>query len=194
MKKQIKHLAAVQMGYSFRSRLETSKDGEIAVIQMKDLQDDNIVSCNNLVKIDLNDIKKHHIVQKGDLVFRSRGLLATSAILNEDPGKAVLAAPLLRIRVTKPEKVLPEYLNWYISQRDAQIYLTSRAKGTVQKMISKQAIEDLEVALPNLENQKQIVELAMLAAREQSLLQKLADKRNQCLSAVLMKVAKGERK
>ncbi|POR00980.1 hypothetical protein AU468_08905 [Alkalispirochaeta sphaeroplastigenens] len=194
MKKQIKHFATVQMGYSFRSRLETSKDGEVAVIQMKDLQDDNIVSCIDLVKIDLNDIKEHHIAQKGDLIFRSRGLLATSAILNEDPGKAILAAPLLRIRVTKPEKVLPEYLNWYISQRDAQIFLTSRAKGTVQKMISKQTVEDLEVALPSLENQKQIVELAMLAAREQSLLQKLADKRNQYLSEVLMKVAKGERK
>jgi restriction endonuclease S subunit len=194
MKKQIKHLAIVQMGYSFRSRLETSKDGEVAVIQMKDLQDDNIVSCTDLVKIDLNDIKEHHIVQKGDLIFRSRGLLATSAILNEDPGIAVLAAPLLRIRVTKLEKVLPEYLNWYISQRDAQIFLTSRAKGTVQKMISKQTVEELEVALPNLENQKQIVELAMLAAREESLLQKLADKRNQYLSEILMKVAKGERK
>ena len=58
MKKQIKHLAIVQMGYSFRSRLETSKDGEVAVIQMKDLQDDNIVSCTDLVKIDLNDIKE----------------------------------------------------------------------------------------------------------------------------------------
>ena len=182
------------MGYSFRSRLETSEDGEIAVIQMKDLQDDNTVGCNNLVKIDLNDIKEHHIAQKGDLVFRSRGLLTTSAILNEDPGKAVVAAPLLRIRVIKPEKILPEYLNWYISQREAQIFLTSRAKGTVQKMISKQAIEDLEVDLPSLEKQKKIVELAMLAAREQSLLQMLADKRTQYLSAILMRVAQGDRK
>ena len=31
---------------------------------------------------------------------------------------------------------MPEYLNWYISQKDAQIFLTRRAKGTVQKMTS----------------------------------------------------------
>ena len=189
---KIKDIATIQTGYSFRSRLETIEDGIVSVIQMKDLMDDNIVSCDDLVKIDLDAVKEHHFAQRGDLVFRSRGHVTTSAVLLEDPGKAIVAAPLLRIRVTKPEKVLPEYLNWYISQRDAQIFLTSRAKGTVQKMISKQAIEDLEVALPSLEKQKNIVELATLSAREQTLLHTLADKREQYISTVLMQHAKGE--
>jgi restriction endonuclease S subunit len=192
MKTKIKKLATVQMGYSFRSRLEASKDGEVAVIQMKDLLDDNTVGCNELVNIDLDGVKDHHLVQKGDLVFRSRGQVTTSAILLDDPGKAVVAAPLLRIRLTRPDAVLPEYLNWYISQRDAQIYLTSRAKGTVQKMISKQAIEDLEVPLPSMEKQKNIVELATLIAREKTLLHTLADKREQYISTVLMQFARGE--
>jgi len=192
MKMKIKKMATVQMGYSFRSRLEASEGGGVAVIQMKDLLDDNTVGCDDLVKIDLDAVKEHHLAQRGDLVFRSRGHVTTAAVLLEDPGKAVVAAPLLRIRVTKPDKVLPEYLSWYISQRDAQIFLTSRAKGTVQKMISKQAIEDLEVALPSLEKQKNIVELAMLIAREQTLLHTLADKREQYISTVLMQFAKGE--
>lgn len=191
---KLKYIATVQMGYSFRSRLEVSESSSVAVVQMKDLLDDNTVSCNDLVKIDMKGVKEHHLAKRGDLIFRSRGLSTTTAVLLEDPGNAVVAAPLFRIRVTKADKILPEYLNWYISQRDAQIYLTSRARGTVQKMISKQAVEDLEVALPSLENQKRILELAMLAAREQSLLQELADKRNQYLSEVLMRVAKGERK
>lgn len=192
MKIKIKKVATVQMGYSFRSRLEASEGGRVSVIQMKDLLDDNTVGCNGLMKIDIEALKEHHIARKGDLVFRSRGHTATSAVLLDDPGKAVVAAPLLRIRVTKPEKVLPEYLNWYISQRDAQIFLTSRAKGTVQKMISKQAIEELEVALPSLEKQKTIVEVAVLIAREQALLHALADKRDQYISTVLMQLAKGE--
>ena len=192
MKMKIKKLATVQMGYSFRSRLEASEGGGVAVIQMKDLLDDNTVGCDGLVRINMEAMKDHHLAQRGDLVFRSRGSLTTAAVLLEDPGKAVVAAPLLRIRVTKKDLVLPEYLNWYISQRDAQIFLTSRAKGTVQKMISKQAIEDLEVALPSLEKQKNIVELATLSAREQTLLHTLADKREQYISTILMQFAKGE--
>jgi hypothetical protein len=192
MKVRLKKMATVQMGFSFRSRLEISEDGSVAVIQMKDLHEDNTIGCGDLARISMDGIKEHHLVQRGDLVFRSRGLLATSAILLEDPGKAVVAAPLLRIRVTKPDKVLPEYLNWYISQRDAQIFLTSRAKGTVQKMISKQALEELVVVLPSLEKQKAIIELASLSAREQALLHTLADKREQYISTVLMQFAKGE--
>jgi len=189
---KLKNIATVQMGYSFRSRLEASGSGAIAVIQMKDLLGDNTVGCDDLVRIDLDAVKEHHLAQRGDLVFRSRGALTTAAILLEDPGRAVVAAPLLRIRVKKPDKVLPEYLNWYISQRDAQIFLTSRAKGTVQKMISKQAIEDLEVVLPGLEKQKNILDLASLLAREKKLLQQISDKREQYISSVLMHFAKGE--
>jgi len=192
MKLKIKQLATVRMGYSFRSRLEASRGGEVAVIQMKDLLQDNTVSCKKLVKIEMETVKEHHLAQKGDLVFRSRGQITTAAILLEDPGKAVVAAPLLRLRITKSDKILPEYLNWYINQRDAQIFLASRAKGTVQKMISKQAIEDLEVYLPTLEQQKNIVELAKLSARERTILNTLSEKRDQYISTVLIQFAKGE--
>jgi restriction endonuclease S subunit len=192
MKEKIKNLATVQMGYSFRSRLEALEGGEIAVIQMKDLLENNTVGCDDLTKINMEAVKEHHLVQRGDLVFRSRGQVTTAAVLLEDPGKTVVSAPLFRIRVTMLDKILPEYLNWYISQRDAQIFLTSRAKGTVQKMISKQVIEDLEVTLPSLDKQKNIVELASLSAREQILLQQISNKREQYISTILMQFAKGE--
>ena len=192
MKLKIKQLATVQMGYSFRSRLEASRGGKVAVIQMKDLLQDNTVGCKKLVKIEMETVKEHHLAQKGDLVFRSRGQITTAAILLEDPGKAVVAAPLLRIRIAKPDKILPEYLNWYISQRDAQIFLASRAKGTVQKMISKQTVEDMEVYLPTLEKQQHIVDLAKLSARERTILGTLSEKRDQYISTLLMHLAKGE--
>ena len=190
MKIKVKELATVQMGYSFRSRLEAVEDGGVAVIQMKDLRDDNTVDCGDLAMISMNDVKRHHLAQRSDLIFRTRGLLSTSAILLDDPGQAVVAAPLLRIRVIEPQAVLPEYLNWYISQRDAQIFLAGRARGTAQRMIGKQAIEELEVVLPTLEKQKAIVELASLVAREQDLLQSVAEKREQYISTVLMQLAK----
>lgn len=189
---RVKNIATVQVGYSFRSRLEVSKGGGVAVIQMKDLLDDNTVGCDQLIKIDMDSVKDHHLACKGDLVFRSRGLVSNAAILLEDPGKAVVAAPLLRIRITKPEIILSEYLNWYISQREAQVFLTSRAIGTAQKMISKEVLEGLEVLLPSLDKQKSIVELALLSVREQTLSSVLAQKRRQYMSRLLMQLAKGE--
>lgn len=192
MKVQLKQIASVQMGYSFRSRLEAVKLGDVAVIQMKDLRDDHVVDCSDLVTVDMKEVKEHHLVRKGDLVMRSRGLVTTSAILSEEPENAVVAAPLLRIRVGHPETVLPEYLNWFINQRDAQVFLHSRAIGTAQKMIGKEALDELEVFLPALLRQKNIVEIASLSNREQLLLHALAEKRDQYISELLMQFAKGE--
>ena len=192
MKVEIKQLATVQMGYSFRSRLEVSCNGDVAVIQMKDLLPDNTVDCNELIRIDMESVKEHHLARRGDLIFRSRGYVTTAAVLLGDPGKAVVAAPLLRIRITKPDEILPEYLNWYISQQDAQRYFTSRQGGTSGNMVSRKQLEEMPVEVPPLEQQKNIVELASLSVREQVLLRSLAEKREQYVSTVLMQIAKGE--
>lgn len=192
MKLKISDIATVQMGYSFRSRLEASGEGDVAVIQMKDLDSDNVVDCKSLMYVDMDSVKEHHLAQKGDLVFRSRGQVINSAILLDDPGMAVVAAPLLRIRIAAHNKVLPEYLNWYFSQSDAQSYLTGMAGGTAQKIINKHAVENMEVVLPSLERQSAVVELAGLAAKEQDLLRQISKKRDQYVTAMLMEIIKGE--
>ncbi|MBV1768612.1 MAG: restriction endonuclease subunit S [Candidatus Desulforudis sp.] len=191
MRTELRELARVQMGYSFRTRLELMEPGEIAVLQMRDLTDENRVDCSGLLRIEMEKLKEHHLVKPGDLVFRSRGQVSTSAILTEDPGKAVVAAPLLRIRVNS-QSVLPEYLHWFINQPTAQAFLASRAKGTAQKMISKQALESLEVCVPPLDRQRTIVELAVLVEEEQNLMNRLAGKRRQYVSTIMMQLVEGE--
>jgi hypothetical protein len=186
----LKDIASIQMGYSFRTRLESMDSGNVAVIQMKDLSDNNRVDCSTLTCIEMDNPKEHHLLKPGDLIFRSRGLSSTSAILLDDPGTAVVAAPLLRIRITD-QGILPEYLNWFISQAPAQAYLTSHAKGTAQKMISKESLDGLEVDVPSLERQKVIVALASLGEKEQQLMKKLAERRHQFISTHLIRLAQG---
>jgi hypothetical protein len=191
MKTILKEITDVQVGYPFRTRLESMGNGSVTVIQMKDLTINNQVCCDELVKVDMEAPKTHHLVRPGDLIFRSRGLTSTSALLVDDPGVAVLAAPLLRIRMTI-STILPEYLNWYISQPPAQSYFTSCAEGTSLKMISKQSLENLEVFVPPLAKQRLVVEMASLAAEEQRILKALTEKRNQYISSKLLQLAQGE--
>ncbi len=164
--------------------------GTVAVIQMKDLSDKNCVDCSALTCINMDNPKEHHLVKPGDLIFRSRGLASTTAILLDDPGIAVVAAPLLRIRVSD-HGILTEYLNWFISQAPAQAYLRSHAKGTAQKMISKETLDGLEVDVPSLERQKAIVALASLGENEQHIMKKLAERRHQFISTQLIRLAQG---
>lgn len=190
MKVELSKVASIRIGYTFRGRLDAVPSGSIAVIQMKDLIGDQ-VDLSDLLRTDMVQPKEHHLARSGDLVFRSRGVTNTCTILSENPGNAVVAAPLFRIRVTD-NRVLPEHLNWYINQPIAQTFLATHSKGTAQKMISKDALEALEIAVPSLERQKVIVELSVLVEKEQSLIKKLAEKRSQYMTALLLDMAEGE--
>ena len=185
---KLKNIAAVQTGYTFRTRLESLPTGSVAVIQMKDLSGDR-VDCSRLLRTEIDELKDNHRVRLGDLVFRSRGTVTTSAILLDDTGEAVVSAPLLRIRVTD-EHCLPQYLNWFINQPPAQAFLASHAKGTAQQMISKEALDDMDIPLPSMEHQRTIVELAALSEKEQSLMNTLSGKRKQLVSTQLMTLTK----
>jgi restriction endonuclease S subunit len=179
------HIAEIQMGYSFREGLEFSSRGNLSVIQMKDLTDDNRVDCRGLSRVNLDKIPEQHFVRKGDLVFRSRGLYASTAILDESPGDAVIAAPLYRIRIAKPEKVIPEYVNWYFTRSESLRYFQKNAEGTHSKKLNKQVLENMTIKLPDLKTQRKIVELFSMYGKEKELLTVLIKKREKLISKIL---------
>ena len=84
MKHILKKIASIQMGYSFRTRLDYMDQGQVAVIQMKNLTGENIVDCKDLIRVEMYNVKEHHLVRAGDIVFRSRGQVTTAALLIDD--------------------------------------------------------------------------------------------------------------
>jgi len=179
-------LAEVQMGYAFRSRLEHDAQGDVAVIQMKDIDDANQPHPEDAIRVALPKGKTHHLLRAGDLLFRSRGRSNGVAQVLEGIGPAVLSAPMLLIR---PHGVLPEYLYWYINTPATQAQLSALAEGTSVRMISAEALKTLEVPLPSLAAQQRIAQSAALAEQEQSLLARIANLRQRLTTHLLMKFA-----
>lgn len=181
-------IAVVQVGVPFRAGLDAALDGHTHVIQMRDTSSP-VVSTENLARADVQLKGGHHQVLPGDILFRSRGQSTTASIVREAPPNTIAAAPLMRVRVTATDIILPEYLNWYLNQRPAQTYFTNNAKGTMQMMVDKATLENLEVAVPSLEKQHQIIALADLMDREQRLMQTLSNKHRQRTNSLLLKLA-----
>ncbi len=179
-------VASVRMGYPFRSRLEHDAAGAIAVVQMKDIDDASLLHLEDAVRVNMPDFNEHHLIRRGDLVFRSRGRTNTVALISEDVGPAVLAAPMLLIR---PVDVLPAYLLWYINLPAIQAALAAQAEGTAVRMISKAALEQLVIAVPPMETQRRIVELGQLASLEARITTELIDRRKALIDGILMRKA-----
>lgn len=188
--KNLGQVANVRMGYPFRSRLEHDPKGSVAVLQMKDIDESGLLDFSDVVRLGLPDAGSHYQLKSGDLVFRSRGRTNSIALVSEVPGPAVLAAPMLWIR---PVAVMPDYLAWYINLPGVQAVLAAQAEGTSVRMISKAALEALEVPVPSRRRQEIIVEIAALAATEQNLLQEIAKRRKRVADELLLRYARDTR-
>ena len=85
--------------------------------------------------------------------------------------------------------MLAEYLAWFINQPPAQAFLTRQSRGTLVKLLPKSVFEELEVPVPPLAVQRQVMEIENLRAREEGQLKRLIAARQRlvqraCLDAV----------
>ena len=183
----LKDIADIRTGYSFRAKLEPDSEGNILVVQLKELSDKNTIDISTAVKINMQDVSDNYLLQKGDLVFRSRGMDSTAAIMDINSNNVILSAPFQRIRLHDTSKIIPEYLLWYINSKEAQVYFSTNKTGTSVSMISTAVLADLPVVIPVLKIQKRIVEISILSEKEIELQEELIRKKRLLTESVLLK-------
>ena len=183
----LKDIADVRTGYSFRSKLEPDLEGNVLVVQLKELSAKNKINISTAVKINMQDVSDNYLLQKDDLVFRSRGADSTAAIMGIASNNVILSAPFQRIRLRNTSKIIPEYLLWYINSKNAQTYFSTNKTGTSVSMISTAVLADLPVLVPALEIQKKIIEINILSEREIELQEELIRKKRLLTETVLLK-------
>ncbi|MDB2550536.1 restriction endonuclease subunit S [Rickettsiales bacterium] len=183
-KVKLKEIAKLDVGLAFRAAPKTSSNGNISVIQMKDLGDDNLVNFDNLIQINQDSPKEQYLAKKGNLIIRSRGLNNKAALINKDCVNMIVAAPLFILRITSPD-ILPEYLFFYLNQKSSQDYLAKCSKGSLVKMIGREDIENLPIKIPNPDQQKLIGKLANAINQEKVILDEIKQKRELYMSNIL---------
>jgi len=182
---QIADLCSIHSGYTARGRLDPVAEGGTPAIQLRDVGTDGEAPGPAFQRYDLGDLSDRYFVRGGEVVFRSRGEPNTATAVGgalEEP--AAVIVPLVIMRPDQG-RVLPEYLAWAINQPDAQRRLGAEAQGTGLRMIPMAALERLEIAVPDLQTQRRIVDLNSLVRREGHLLRELATRREQLVSLIL---------
>jgi restriction endonuclease S subunit len=190
MKKKIKDIADIQIGYQFRGKIEADPKGTHRVIQIRDFDEFQNLGATDLYKVNLKYDAERYLVNKGDILFLARGH-RNYAIPIKDSLENTIAASYFFILRLRNESILPEYLAWFIKQAPAQAYLYNIARrGTHIPMVPKSAFENMPVDIPDLEIQKTIIKLDNLLEKERSLLNQIQEKRIQFIKAICLTAMK----
>ncbi len=181
----LKDIVRIRSGYLFRGRIEPHPNGRYQVIQIGDIGADAKLSYHTLTRTNLPDVKNSHLIEKGDVLFISRGSRKQAVAVAEALDNAIATSQIFVIR--PDERLLPEYLAWYINQRPAQRYIEEHSTGTNVSLVNMDALSKMPVQTPPLETQRRIVQIYQLSLREKELMESIQDRRDTLIELSLLK-------
>ncbi|MGE0131073.1 MAG: restriction endonuclease subunit S [Blastocatellales bacterium] len=185
----LKDIATIRSGYLFRGRIEPDAAGQYRVVQVGDITPDARLILKppngSLVQVSLPDVKQTQILEAGDVLFISRGPRKQAVAITGPLENTIATSQFFVIR--PDEKVLPEYLAWYINQRPAQRYIEEHSTGTSASLINLEALKTLPVETPQLETQTRIIKIHQLSLREKELMEAIQNRRRELIEIALLK-------
>lgn len=174
-------------GFSFRQKVENDPQGDLHVIQMKDLEYNYSNISMNVTKIKSDKINSKALLRKKDVLLITKGANNYAVEYKHDFEKAVASSAFYVLRPNQ-KKINSSYLTWYINQTPVQQHLKANMAGTYIPNINKGAIEEIVLVIPPLEIQEMIVALDDLRKQEFVLLTELIEKRKVFTAAALLDI------
>ncbi len=155
--KRLSQLAEVITGYTFRGPIHTEPGSSLFVLQAKNIREDILIDDADLTKTSVETSHTKAFAQNGDIVIGSRGIFKAGVVRSDKQILATSSVYLLRIK--SEGAVLPEYLAIYLNsvagQRNLYPCLTA---GTIRTLL-KRDLENIQIPLSSLDQQKQIIRL-----------------------------------
>ena len=182
----IHQLASLFAGHPLRGSIQHASDGDVAVVQMKDVDIERGLDARNLFKVKLTGRKKPDYLRRNDILFVGRGYRIFATLIDQDLANTV-ASPHFFILRLKPQQqhITPAFLAWYINHTRAQRYFTQHVAGSALPHVNRTTLENLPVIVPPLHVQQCIVNAHHCRLREKALLYQLIDKKKQFLDLLL---------
>ena len=185
---KVSHIAEISSGYQFRGRVQPDAAGNVAVLQVKDLKDGDMlprIDRAALATVHFEKDPSKYLLEPGDVLFLSRGHRVFAAAIGDVPANVIIPNYFYRLRPKRSAgSVLPEYLAWYLNSPKAQAQIKLVHAGSHMPVVALNDFNDLLIEVPPVAVQKSIVAVASLARREQQLLRELLELKQRLIDHV----------
>jgi len=173
---KISSIADIRMGATLRGRDATRPvpSGSFRLIRIGDISQDGTLLKDGFLRIEPGQsVSDEQVLRSGDVIFPNRGIRTTAFVYRLGGPRTIVGAQFFILR---PEvaKVVPEFLAWFLRTEQSADYFAGRRKGTYVQIIEKSDLSELEIQLPPLKVQQNIVVAAEMAVTERKLSERLA--------------------
>jgi restriction endonuclease S subunit len=190
MQYQLNTIVDIRSGHTFRGRIDEDPEGNVPVLQIKDLKDQAILTADCLPRINWPSKKTGArataTAQPGDILLPARGEYYQASVLQSNE-PVIATSQLFILRLTSKD-IMPEYLRWYMNQSAAQNYFLTHRSGTSMPMLNKQSLGALPIVVPPLATQEKIVSVQRCWEQEKQLTEQLLTNREKMLNGIFQQL------
>ena len=192
---ELKNIADIQSGYISRGKIEPMDNGSYFLLQARDVDADRLIyQAERMVRFNPDLSPKDQPLKQNDILFMARGSRNYAILLKEIPKPVLAAACFFIVRLFNRD-VLPDYLFWYLNQAPADNYFRRHSgRGVHMPVVKRSVLENIDIPIPPVEEQKTISELNNLLQKEIALLEALAQKRKEMITAACLQVVQKKQK
>lgn len=185
-------LVEIRTGFTLRKRPPDPMAGDVRLLGASDIQPPGQIVDDLPLLVDFEQALAKYEVKPGDVLFKSRGSRFDAAYVGALSLPTFYMGSLFKLDCD--ESVLePRYLAWFLNSAPTQRKLERVARGSTIQTVGANALRKIEISVPPLEIQTQIVDLDALRLKESDLAARLVDRRKQHLDFVLMETARAGR-
>ena len=183
MNSSLKSIADVRMGFHIRGSVQEVHGGNALLLQIRDVDNEGQFDEKSLTVTEVPNLENHSL-RPGDVVFLARGARRYAFLFEGSLSDSVVPASYFMVLRVKHDLVDPRYLVWAINQATFQSQIDTASTKSAVPQITKAAMIELKVELPDLVIQRRIAEVDRLMKTEWKLTQQLQNRRTVLLNAV----------
>lgn len=157
---------------------------EYKQLNLKSINEDGTINLNELDIFRSNEeLNENYLTKSGDIIVRLT-VPNTAVLISEEQQGLVVPSHFCLIRIDS-EKLLPEYLQWYLNSEIVKKQIAKSIMGSVFAAVRSSFFSELQIKVPEISKQKKLVDIYLLAKREIILLEALKNEKGQFYKKIL---------
>ena len=174
---KLSEVADIRSGLILSRKIDHEKTAyTYPLLNLKSLNTDATINMETLDVFSASEkLNKEYLTRQDDIIVRM-SIPYTAVLINKDTEGMIISSNFVIIRC-KAEKILPDYLFWYLNTEDIKKDILKNSARNMLAAIRPQYFSDLELLLPSFKQQRLIADINLTAREEIELLKKLQNQK-----------------
>jgi len=152
---RIRDFCDIRMGHTFRRRLTTVSDGNVMVMQPRNISPEGLVTFGNGEPV-RTDVSVSKPLQLHDILIVNRGRFSAAVFDFAESDTWIVPSSILVLSL-KAKSVLPEYMVCYFNSSNGQKLLRRHCERSTVPFISARNLANIDIPVPPLDRQKALI-------------------------------------